>query len=41
MKTPQQIEQLLPELDQRVADELEDQDLDFKHWDGRSMDKSV
>ncbi|ADH86833.1 ATP-binding protein [Desulfurivibrio alkaliphilus] len=41
MKTPQQIEQLLPELDQRVADELEDQDLDFKQWDGKSMDKAV
>lgn len=41
MKTVQQIEQLLSELDHCVADELEDQDLDFKQWDGKSMDKSV
>jgi len=41
MKTPQQIEQLLSELDHCVADELEDQDLDFKQWDGKSMDKAV
>jgi ATP-dependent DNA helicase RecG len=41
MRTSHQIEQLLPELDHCVADELEDQDLDFKQWDGKSMDKAV
>ncbi len=41
MRTIQQIELLLSELDHVVADELEDQDLDFKQWDGKSMDKAV
>lgn len=41
MKNVQQIAALLPELDRCIADELEDQDLDFKQWDGKSMDKSV
>lgn len=41
MRTIQQIEQLLPELDRCIADELEDQDLDFKQWDSKSMDKAV
>jgi len=41
MRTIQQIEELLAGLDHCIADELEDQDLDFKQWDGKSMDKSV
>ncbi|PIY20714.1 MAG: AAA family ATPase [Deltaproteobacteria bacterium CG_4_10_14_3_um_filter_60_8] len=41
MRTIQQIEDLLPELDHCIADALEDQDLDFKQWDSKSMDKSV
>jgi len=41
MRSSQQIEELLPELDQLVADDLEDQDLDFKRWDVSSMEKSV
>lgn len=41
MRTVRDIEALLDELDIRVADELEDQDMDFKQWDTVSMDKSV
>lgn len=41
MRTLQEITELLTELDSRIADELEDQDMDFKQWDTRSMDKSV
>lgn len=33
MRTVAQIESLLPELEFCTADELEDQDLDFKQWD--------
>ncbi len=41
MRTLQEITELLNELERRIADELEDQDLDFKQWDTKSMDKSV
>jgi ATP-dependent DNA helicase RecG len=41
MRTVEQIEELLNELDHVKADELEDQDLDFKQWDLKSLDKSV
>lgn len=41
MRTVKQIEEILPELDHCIADELEDQDLDFKQWDFQSRDKSV
>lgn len=41
MRTVKQIEEILPELDHYIADELEDQDLDFKQWDFQSRDKSV
>lgn len=41
MRTLEEILELLPRLDQVVADELEDQDLDFKEWNARSIDDSV
>jgi ribonuclease R len=41
MRTLTNIEELLPELDHCIADELEDQDLDFKQWDTKSRDKAV
>lgn len=41
MRTTEQIEKLLDELDHVKADDLEDQDLDFKQWDVKSTDKSV
>ncbi len=41
MRTAEQISELLPELEHCIADELEDQDLDFKQWDLRSRDKAV
>ena len=41
MRTSAQIESLLAELDHCVADDLEDQDLDFKQWDLQSRDKAV
>ena len=41
MRTSQQIEAYLVELDHCIADDLEDQDLDFKQWDVKSMDHSV
>ena len=37
MRTLREIEELLPELASSCADELEDQDLDFKQWDLSSM----
>jgi ATP-dependent DNA helicase RecG len=41
MRSTAEIESLLNELDTQNADALEDQDLDFKAWDPRSMDRSV
>ena len=41
MRSSDQILDLLALLDQSVADDLEDQDLDFKEWNSRSMDDSV
>ncbi|MEZ2720348.1 ATP-binding protein [Paenalcaligenes hominis] len=41
MRTAEQIHELLSLLDTTIADELEDQDLDFKLWDKSSRDKSV
>jgi ATP-dependent DNA helicase RecG len=41
MRTILQIEELLQELDHCIADQLEDQDLDFKQWDTSSRDKAV
>lgn len=41
MRTAQDIAALLPELEYHIADEFEDQDLDFKQWDSQSRDKSV
>lgn len=41
MRTVGQIKDLLLELDHCIADELEDQDLDFKQWDMKSRDKAV
>ena len=41
MRTLTNIEELLPELDHCIADDLEDQDLDFKQWDTKSRDKAV
>ncbi len=41
MRTVQQINDLLPKLDEHIADELEDQDLDFKQWDTQSIKKAV
>jgi ATP-dependent DNA helicase RecG len=41
MRTVEQIESLLDELDSCIADDLEDQDLDFKRWDEKSMNQSV
>jgi ATP-dependent DNA helicase RecG len=41
MRTTEQILELLPQLDQVVADDLEDQDLDFKEWNTRSTDDAV
>lgn len=41
MRTLEQILELLPQLDHVVADELEDQDLDFKEWVSRSINDSV
>lgn len=40
-RTRAEVEALLNSLEERCADELEDQDLDFKEWDGSSMDRSV
>jgi ATP-dependent DNA helicase RecG len=41
MRTLKDIVALLDELEDRIADELEDQDLDFKQWDSKSLDKAV
>ena len=41
MRTAKDIIELLPELEHGIADDLEDQDLDFKQWDGHSRDKAV
>lgn len=41
MRTLKDIENILPLLDQQKADDLEDQDLDFKEWDLKSMRQSV
>lgn len=41
MRTLADIEALLPELDHCTADDLEEQDLDFKQWDPASRDKAV
>ena len=41
MRTAANIESLLPELEHCIADDLEDQDLDFKQWDMQSRDKAV
>ncbi|MBC2770961.1 ATP-binding protein [Pusillimonas minor] len=41
MRSAAQIEALLPDLELCVADDLEDQDLDFKQWDTQSRDKAV
>lgn len=41
MRTAKDIAALLPELEYHIADEFEDQDLDFKQWDSQSRDKSV
>ncbi|WP_346796346.1 ATP-binding protein [Halomonas sp. Bachu 37] len=41
MRSSQDIAALLDELEWRIADELEDQDLDFKQWDSKSRDKAV
>ena len=41
MRNLEQILEILPQLDRVIADELEDQDLDFKEWITRSMDNSV
>jgi ATP-dependent DNA helicase RecG len=37
MRNPNEIRELLDELEHRPATELEDQDLDFKEWNPRSM----
>lgn len=41
MRTQSDIAELLLELETRIADELEDQDLDFKEWNGRSVDDAT
>lgn len=41
MKTVSQIEELLQDLDDFCADDLEGQDLDFKEWDTSSRKKAV
>jgi ATP-dependent DNA helicase RecG len=41
MRTAKDIIELLPELERGIADDLEDQDLDFKQWDSASRDKAV
>ncbi|MDA8165463.1 MAG: putative DNA binding domain-containing protein, partial [Desulfobacteraceae bacterium] len=41
MRTSKQIEDLLPELDQHIADDLEDSDLDFKQWNDHSLSDAV
>ncbi|SDW37021.1 ATP-binding protein [Nitrosomonas communis] len=41
MRTVADIVALLSELEHSVADELEDQDLDFKQWNTQSRDKAI
>lgn len=41
MRTAKDIIELLLELEHGIADDLEDQDLDFKQWDAQSRDKAV
>ena len=41
MRTAANIKTLLPELDHCIADDLEDQDLDFKQWELKSRDDAV
>lgn len=41
MRSRRDIEALLEELEHCIADDLEDQDLDFKQWDTQSRDKAV
>jgi len=41
MRELHEIRSLLDELDKRPADQLEDQDLDFKEWNVQSKDKAV
>ena len=41
MRTIQEIRRLLEKLDKHPADALEDQDLDFKEWNTRSMSDAV
>lgn len=41
MRKTEEIESLLNELEYRIADELEDQDLDFKEWIFRSLNDSI
>jgi ATP-dependent DNA helicase RecG len=41
MRNSEQVLELLQELDNFVADDLEDQDIDFKEWDEKSLDKAV
>jgi len=41
MRSSVEISQLLDELDTTIADTLEDQDLDFKEWDTKSLKNAV
>lgn len=41
MRDLQEIRSLLDELERQPADTLESQDLDFKQWDPRSMNRAV
>jgi ATP-dependent DNA helicase RecG len=41
MRNSSEVHQLLNDLEQRQATELEDQDLDFKEWNSRSMSDAV
>jgi ATP-dependent DNA helicase RecG len=41
MRSSAEITQLLNELDTTIADTLEDQDLDFKEWDTKSLKNAV
>ncbi len=41
MRSCHEVRILLDELNHCIADELEDQDLDFKQWDIKSLDKAV
>jgi ATP-dependent DNA helicase RecG len=41
MRTIAEIEELLKKLDNHVADDLEDQELDFKQWDSQNLKNSL